>query len=118
MLQNPTEVLNKKYFDKYYTALQSDKIIHIIDSTDIKTNQITQENKSNTWHFKANYVTDFSFAISDHYLWDASSLVVDKHSCRRVLIDAAYNKNSEDFYKVAKIAIIIIFLAFVLDIIT
>jgi len=104
MLQNPEEVLTEKYSNRLKTALQSDNIVNIVDSTDIKTNQITQPNQKNTWQFKADYINDFAFAVSDHYLWDASSLIVDKQSNRRVLIDAAYNENSMDFYKVAKIA--------------
>jgi hypothetical protein len=104
MLQNPNRVLNKKYAGRLSKALTSNKIIHIIDSTDIKNKQITQSTEKNTWQFNAEYVNDFAFAISDHYLWDASSLVVDKESGRRVLIDAAYNKDSKDFYKVAHIA--------------
>ena len=104
MLQNPNQVLTETYSQRLSAALTSDKIIHIIDSTECTSNQITQPNDKNTWRFKANYVTDFAFALSDHYLWDASSLIVDKSSGRRVLIDAAYNKNSMDFYKVAKIA--------------
>ena len=104
LLQNPEQVLNKKYADRYSAALSSDSIIHIIDSTECIENQITQSNEKNTWHFKAEYVSDFAFAVSDHYLWDASSPIVDKESDRRVLIDAAYNKNSMDFYKVAQIA--------------
>jgi len=104
MLEKPEKVLTKKYTDRLKVALLSDNIVNIIDSTDIKTNQITQPNQKNTWHFKADYVNDFAFAVSDHHLWDASSLIVDKETNRRVLIDAAYNKNSKDFYKVAKIA--------------
>ncbi len=104
LLQNPNDVLNKKYANRLSTALTSDNIINIIDSTECNSNQITQSNKKNTWRFKADYVNDFAFAISDHYLWDASSIIVDKNSGRRVLIDAAYNKHSQDFYRVAKIA--------------
>ncbi|MGW8282529.1 MAG: M1 family aminopeptidase, partial [Gemmatimonadota bacterium] len=54
--------------------------------------------------FRADYVPDFAFAVSDHYLWDASSLVVDPATGRRVLIDAAYDAESADFYEVAEVA--------------
>jgi hypothetical protein len=104
MLQNPKQVLNKKYADRFSEALTSDSIINIIDSTECTSNLITQPNDNNTWHFMAENVSDFAFALSDHYLWDASSLIVDKVSGNHVLIDATYNKNSKDFYKVAQIA--------------
>lgn len=103
-LQNQGDVLNDKYLHRYETAKTSDKIIHIIDSTDIVGNNITKQNPSNVWCFKAENVPDFAFGTSDHYLWDASSLVVDKKSSQRVLIDAAYNKNSLYFFKVADIS--------------
>jgi aminopeptidase N len=37
-------------------------------------------------------------------MWDATSLIVDDSTKKRVLIEAAYNKNSADFYEVASIA--------------
>jgi len=104
MLQNPEEVLMQKYQQRLQTALNSDKIIHIIDSTESQKGNITAIKDKNIWRFMAENVSDVAFAVSDHYLWDASSLVVDKNSGRRVLIDAAYNKYSRDFYQVAKIA--------------
>lgn len=104
MLQNPEEVLTEKYQQRLQTASSSDTIIHIIDSTECQNPDITASKNKNIWRFKAENISDVAFAISDHYLWDASSLVVDQTSGRRVLIDAAYNKHSPDFYQVAKIA--------------
>jgi hypothetical protein len=85
-------------------AHNSDTVIHIIDSTECHLDNRTASNDRNTWRFSADNVTDFAFALSDHYLWDAASIIVDKDTGRRVFIDAAFNKNSEDFYKVASIA--------------
>lgn len=101
-LQNPQEVLEDKYLYRYKQALQSDEIINIVDSSDIVLNNITKKNGKNIWKYKAECVPDFAFATSDHYLWDASSLVVD--SDKRVLISAAFNKKSKDFFNVAQIA--------------
>src|ERR1035437_1732300 len=103
-LQNPEEVLTDKYLKRYRSALTSDNIVRIIDSNDIVQKGITISKTKNTWKFKAENVTDFAFAMSDHYSWDGSSLIVDKVTGRRVFIDAVYNKDSKDFYKVAKIA--------------
>ena len=104
VLQNPEEVLNGKIVKRYKSALESDKIVSIINADDIAEKNITVQNEMNTWKFKADNVTDFAFGLSDHYLWDGSGLVVDKSTGRRVFIDAAYNKNSKDFYKVAETA--------------
>jgi len=103
ILQNPEKVLTEKYLLRYQSAFTSDDIIHIVDSTECTLNNITNP-VNNTWKFKAENVTDFAFGTSNHYLWDAASLVVEKSTGRRVLIEAAYNKDSKDFYEVAKIA--------------
>ena len=104
ILENPEEVLNRKYYEKYQTALESDRIIHIVTAEEADEKAITRKNIQNRWQFRASDVTDFAFATSDHYLWDASSLVVDQSNGRRVLVDAAYNVNSSDFHRVAQIA--------------
>jgi len=104
LLQNPAKVLDDKYLERYQMALKSDEIIHIINEEEAASMNITPKRSSNKWIFKAENVSDFAFGTSDHYLWDASSLVVDKNTGRRVFIDAAYNKNSIDFYLVAEIA--------------
>ena len=103
LLQNPGQVLTKKYLRRYQSAFTTDEIIHIVDSTEAKQKGLTRSGK-NIWKFKAENVSDFAFATSDHYLWDASSLVVDKKTGRRVLVEAMYNKRSEDFYEVVEIA--------------
>jgi hypothetical protein len=103
-LQNGEEILSDTYYKRLQNAQTSDSIIHIIDSTECLLDGKTTSGESNIWHFKATHVNDFAFAVSNHYLWDATSLVVDENSGRRVLIEAAYNKNSKDFYEVATIA--------------
>jgi len=104
VLKNPDEVLNEKYYNRYKAANQSNIISHIIDTTDLKQSDFTISNPYNVWKFKADNVTDFAIGTSNHYLWDATSLVVDKQTGRKVFLDAAYNKNSKDFYKVISIA--------------
>lgn len=104
LLQNPQDVLREKYLKRYRSAFSADDIVHIVDSTEYATGVITTSTTENKWHFKAVNVTDFAFGTSNHYLWDATSLIVDQSTQRRVLIEAAYNKNSDDFYKVAGIA--------------
>jgi hypothetical protein len=102
-LKNPEKVLNEKYLNRYINAQTSDEIIYIVDSTEIKEYQIFKtENEKNTWEYVAHNVPDFSFGMSDKYLWDAVSVVVDSSSMRRAFVEAVYNKNTEDFYHVAK----------------
>ena len=103
-LQNPDEVLQKKYLKRFQSALTTEKIVHIVDSTEALLKNVTTHNTQNVWKFKAKNVSDFAFATSDHYLWDATSLVVDTTSGERVFIDVAYNKDAQDFYKITDIA--------------
>ncbi len=101
--QNPDTVLSEKYLDRYKKALNSPKVTKIVEEKDLNED-ITQSKTTNTWHFKAENVTDFSFATSDHYLWDGLSVVVDKKNKRETFIQTAYSKNALDFYDVADIS--------------
>jgi len=100
--QNPSEILNSTFLDRFNDALTSDDLIKIIREEDLST-KITKGEKENTWYFKAENVTDFAFATSDKYLWDGVSVVTDKKQNKRTVIQAAYNKTSKDFYEEAVI---------------
>lgn len=103
VLQNPEEVYSPEILSRYKKAYSSDEIVNIVKEDDYK-NGVTADKDYITYKFKAEKVTDFAFGTSDHYLWDGSSLVVDKQTGRRTFIDAAYKKESKDFYEVASIA--------------
>jgi hypothetical protein len=103
VLQNPEQVLAGEHLRKYHEAQTSDNIVNIIQSEDYEAGNVTVDGDKNTWRFKAKYVPDFTFAVSDHYLWDATSVVVDSLSTRRVLVAAAYKKESDDFREVVEI---------------
>jgi hypothetical protein len=102
VLQNPDEVLEREYASRYKNASTSDEINRIITAEDRKKGKITLSTQAHTWKFKAEYVPDFAFATSDTYLWDATSVVVDKTSSRRTVVGAVYNPSSKDFYEVAR----------------
>src|SRR5690554_2950390 len=103
ILQNPEEVLTSEYLKRYEEAWKSNSIINIVNADEINSGKVyNSSNNFNTWKYKANYVTDFTFGISDHFLWDATSLEVEPG--RRVYIAAVYQKESKDFYEVADIA--------------
>jgi hypothetical protein len=105
VLQNADEVLSKEILDKYNTANNSEEIIPIVTADDLLEGKIFNNNNShNVWKFNADNVTDFTFAMSDHYLWDGTSVVVDSTTNRKVFVDAAYKESSQDFPDVAKIA--------------
>ena len=104
LLQNADDVLASPFSARYRAALASDTVVHVVDSADMTGRNITATSDRNAWRFVAENVSDFAFATSDHYLWDATSLVVDSVTGRRVLVEAAYNDSSSDFHEVAAIA--------------
>jgi hypothetical protein len=100
--QNPEQILNPEYADRYKTSRTSDQVVNIIKPEDVRRGKITQNKGQHTWKFKAEYVPDFAFATSNKYLWDAASVVVDDKTGRRTVVGAAYNPDSKDFYEVAR----------------
>ncbi len=100
--QNLNEVLQPEYYNKYIKASVSDEIINVITEDNLKKGNITTNN--NTWKYKASRVTDFAFGISNHYLWDVTSVIVNKKTNRKTIVGVAYNKDSENFDKVADIS--------------
>jgi hypothetical protein len=99
-LANCSEVLSDTYCQRLQQAEQQDGIINIIDSTDLKQKNITRQNASNTWKFSATNVTDFAFAVSDHYMWKSTSVVADAATKRRTRVDAVFNPAHKDYYEV------------------
>ena len=102
MLQNPEQILNQKFLDRYNTALKSDEVTNIITKEDLESGSIYQLRDELTYKFSAIYVPDFAFGFSDHYLWDAVNLKLNNGN--DVYIAAAYKEQSEDFYQVTQIA--------------
>lgn len=99
-LINPNQVYTDRYIKRIRDAEKNDKITDIITEDDLKTGNISLHNPSNTWRYEADSVTDMAFAISDHYLWKASSLVVDPKTKRRTRVDAVFNENHKDYFAV------------------
>ena len=101
-LTNADKVLTEKYLNRLRAAEQQDGITSIIDRAEARRHDATAPNAFNTWHFEARDVPDFAFATADHYVWDATSLVVDPATQRRTRVDAVYNPKHEDFREVVQ----------------
>jgi len=101
-LQNVNEVLQPKYAERLNESMKAANTIHIADAADIAAKNITTQNAMNTWTFTYNDITDVALGLSDHYVWDASSVLVDKKSNRRASIQAAYNDTAKDFHHVVE----------------
>ena len=103
-LKNADEVYTDKFAKRITAAEKSDKITDIITEGDLTAGNITQKKPNNTWKFEADSVTDEAFAISNHYLWQASSLVVDPKTGRRTRVDAVFNPGHKSDFEVINYA--------------
>lgn len=101
-LENPDEVLTPKYASALKKSYNSDEITRIASLPELEAHQVTQQNDWNTWQFTANHITDVCFALSDHYVWDASSVQLHDNGGKRVSMQAAYNDTAVDFHSAVK----------------
>ncbi|WP_295713285.1 M1 family metallopeptidase [Mucilaginibacter sp.] len=103
-LKNADEVYNPKYVKLITSAGADDKVTDIVTKADLAAADITKKNPANTWKFEADSVTDLAFATSNHYIWKASSLVVDPKTGRRTRVDAVFNPAHKDYFAVVNYA--------------
>ncbi|GAB2951923.1 M1 family metallopeptidase [Hymenobacter coalescens] len=101
-LLNAEQVLTKTYLKRLRDAEKKDGYTTVISAADAQRRGITAPAAQNTWRFEARNVTDFAFATSDHYVWQATSLVVDPTTRRRTRVDAVYNPRHKDFEEVVQ----------------
>ncbi|HEX5151617.1 MAG TPA: M1 family metallopeptidase [Parafilimonas sp.] len=103
-LLNAGEVYAPQIVQRISDAEKNDGITKVIDLPDVQKGNITAQNETNTWKFTADSVTDFVFATSNHYMWYASSLVVDPATQRRTRVDAVFNPGHRDYLRVIDFA--------------
>lgn len=101
-LTNAAEVLQPNFLEKYNKSFTSNEVINIVTQQDLDEKNITTQNPTNTWRWKAKNVSDVAFCISDHYVWDATSVVVDKKTGRRASCQSAFLNKSKNFHNQAK----------------
>lgn len=102
VLMNPDKVLQPAYAKRLKKALKSDDVSHIVTAEELKQKNVTAQQPFNTWLFTARNVPDVTFGLSDHYVWDAGSVVVDAKAKRRALMQAAYDEKTVDFRQSVK----------------
>lgn len=96
-LQNKNELYTKKVLKKLEKARNSEKVVSIFTVKDCMENIVLADSESNTWHFKANQVPDFSFGAAKDVNWDGSSLKVDHLTSRKVFVDAVYADSARTY---------------------
>lgn len=96
-LVNPADVLQPAPLQRYQASLTSAQAIHVATAADMRAKVVTTQQPMNAWHFRASNVPDVTFALSDHYVWDAGSVAVTDDARPRVSVQAAYNDTAADF---------------------
>jgi hypothetical protein len=97
-LQNPDEVLLPEYAKRLKASFTSDSTINVASLAELAAHKVTAQKDMNTWTWTANDISDMAVGISDHYVWDAASVVVDDATHRRASMQAAFLNTSEDFH--------------------
>jgi hypothetical protein len=100
-LANPEAVLRPEALRRYRASLTADTTIHVATRAELAAGQVTAgaatPGATNVWRFTARGVPDVAFAVGDHYVWDAASVVVDSATRRRASVQAAYHDTAPDF---------------------
>jgi hypothetical protein len=103
-LQQPEKLLQPEILKRYQQSFNSDATVHIVTAQDLAAKNVTTQNNINSWQFVAINVPDMAFGVSDHYNWDACSVVVDDNTGRKAVANAAYNDGAGDYHYVAQYA--------------
>ncbi len=96
-LTNIDEVLQPKHADRLKRSFTSDETINVASLAEVKAGTVTAQTPTVTWKWRSENVPDVVYGLSDHYIWDASSIVVDKKTGRRASTQAAYDEPSKNF---------------------
>jgi len=96
-LLNPSDVLQPAPLDRFNRSFTSDQTINVATKADNESKAVTKQS-TNTWKFRSANIPDMTFNLSDHYVWDAASVVVDDSNHRRASVQAAYNDTATDFH--------------------
>ncbi len=103
-LQNPEEIYIDDFLTKVEESKLSDETVQLISKEDLNKNNFLQNSKSHIWHFKAEKVTDFAFAVSNNSVWDATSVTTDTIRNSRTWVNAVYHPDAAGYKTVAETA--------------
>jgi len=97
-LGNAKEVLQPEPLKRYEASFASDTTIHVATKADWEAKRVTTQQPVNSWRFTAKNIPDVAFNVSDHYVWDAASVIVDSATRRRASVQAAFNDTAADYH--------------------
>ncbi len=97
-LTNAATVLQPPYLKKFQQSQTSNDVLRIVTQQDHAAKKVTAQKGANTWQFTSTNIPDVALGFSDHYVWDAGSVLVDKVTGRRASVQAAYNDSATDYH--------------------
>lgn len=97
-LQNAKDVLQPEYEKRLTHSFTSDSVIKIAGLPELLQHKITRQNNNNTWQWTASNVSDVAFGVSDHFIWDASSVAINDKNTNRVSVQALYTDTAISFH--------------------
>ncbi|MBV7529693.1 M1 family metallopeptidase [Chitinophaga sp. sic0106] len=98
-LLNGAEVLQPAVAQRLKESYVADKTMQIATLQDMLAGKVTAQRDWNTWKFAVNHIVDVTYGVSNHYVWDAGSALLDTATGRRASMQAAYNDTAADFRK-------------------
>ena len=106
VLQNPQAVLNADELAALRRSAGTSDVVHVLTRDRFGPGKATKGVAGSmiTWEFVADSVRDVAFAFGDHYLWDATSAVVDSAHGRRAAVNVLYRPDAPRFDQVWKMA--------------
>ena len=103
-LTNAAQVLQPETLRRFESSFAADSTVRVATKQDMAAKTVTAQGAGNAWHFTASNVPDVAFGVSDHYDWDAASVIVDDAARRRASVQAAYNDTAADFHHMVQLA--------------
>ncbi len=97
-LQHPDSLLQPAFARRFAASFTSDQTVRIATKADLAAKNVTTQNTTNSWQFRADNIPDMAFGLSDHFAWDGASVVVDETTHRRASVQAAYNDTAKDYH--------------------
>ena len=101
-LTDAAQVLQPGPLARLNESFTTDSTVHVATGAQVHDGAVTAQQAMNSWHFTASDIPDMAFGISDHYDWDAASVVVDDAAHRRASVQAAYNDSASDFHQMVQ----------------
>lgn len=101
-LLNPSDNLQPAYRQRFESSFTADQTVRVATREELLAKGVTTQNAVNAWHFTATNMPDMAFGLSDHFNWDAASVVVDDATKRRASVQAAYNDASADYHQMVQ----------------